>query len=213
MEVPLFPLPNAWLFPGSVVPLHVFEPRYRQMIEDSLDGPGRLVLAAVPEEYHAQMEGAPPVHPIAGLGEIGRHERLEDGRFLVTLVGLARVLVREVPSDRLYRRVEVEPLHEVVPSGAEANRMRADLIEAIHERLGDQVALPDEVPLVHLADLLLVRMPLPHSAIQEIYSEPDVTRRVKLALEEHAKRPILEADDDNEGGASSFGFDAESDDD
>src|SRR6185436_16317400 len=83
--VPLFPLPNVFLYPGCVMPLHIFEPRYRQMIEDQLDGPGQIVMGTVPSEHAADLDGAPPVRPIAGLGEIFRHERLPDGRFLIWL--------------------------------------------------------------------------------------------------------------------------------
>ena len=69
---PMFPLGTV-LFPSMVLPLHVFEPRYRAMVEDLLDSPGRLVIATVPEEHVAELPGSPPVYPVAGLGEIGRH--------------------------------------------------------------------------------------------------------------------------------------------
>ena len=72
--VPLFPLPNLFLFPGTVMPLHIFEPRYRQMIEDSLDGPGRLVIGTVLEGHQDQLADTPPVHEIAGLGEIAHQK-------------------------------------------------------------------------------------------------------------------------------------------
>jgi Lon protease-like protein len=87
---PVFPLPGVFLFPLQILPLHIFEPRYRKMIEDSLDGPGRIVLATVPENHAGELDGAPPVLPIAGLGEIARHQRLPDGRFLVWLAAHAR---------------------------------------------------------------------------------------------------------------------------
>ena len=106
---PLFPLPNFFLFPRSITPLHIFEPRYRQMIEDLLDGNGRLVMGTVKEEHLEELACSPPVHPVACLGEIVRHERLPDGRFLIWLLGVARVRVREVHSIRLYRCVACEP--------------------------------------------------------------------------------------------------------
>ena len=59
--VPLFPLPNLWLFPSVVLPLHVFEERYRQMIEDSLDGVGRLVLGTIQAGHELDSAGSPPV--------------------------------------------------------------------------------------------------------------------------------------------------------
>jgi Lon protease-like protein len=76
--VPVFPLPNFFLFPGTAVPLHIFEPRYRQLIEDLLDGPGRLAMAAVSDEDAARGLQNPPFFSIGGLGEI-RHRRFPDG--------------------------------------------------------------------------------------------------------------------------------------
>ena len=76
--VPMFPLPGVFLFPGQVMPLHIFEPRYRQMIEDLLDGPGRLVMATILEEQSGADVEHPDVLPVAGLGEIWRHEKLPD---------------------------------------------------------------------------------------------------------------------------------------
>ncbi|HTF88708.1 MAG TPA: LON peptidase substrate-binding domain-containing protein, partial [Planctomycetota bacterium] len=100
--VPMFPLQDVYLFPGTFIPLHIFEPRYRQMVEDSLDGPGRIVIASPLEDGTGSFAATPPVHPIAGLGEIARHERLEDGRFMIWLAGLTRVrIVGELNTDRL----------------------------------------------------------------------------------------------------------------
>src|SRR6185436_5860025 len=82
---PMFPLQDVYLFPGTFIPLHIFEPRYRQMVEDSLDGPGRIVIASPLEDETQAPDAQPSVHPIAGLGEIARHERLEDGRFMIWL--------------------------------------------------------------------------------------------------------------------------------
>jgi len=188
--VPLFPLPNLFLFPGTVVPLHVFEPRYRQMIEDSLDGPGRLVIGTILEGHQDEISQAPPVHPIAGLGEIARHERLPDGRFVIMLVGLTRVLVREVPSDRLYRLVEIEPLEEVQVQVDEAEPLRRQLHDAVLARTPDLTELPRDMPISHLTDMLLLRMQLPQSAMQPLYSQLVVADRARDALVEHGRRPI-----------------------
>ena len=192
--VPLFPLPNLYLFPGTVMPLHVFEPRYRQMVEDSLDGPGRLVIGTVLEGHHGQMPGNPPIHEIAGLGEIARHERLPDGRFVIMIVGLARVRVREVPSDRLYRKVEAAPLTEIPVEGFDEERLRTELVQAVLARTPDlrehADKLPDDMPVGHLTDLLLLRMQLPQAAMQSLYAELVVADRARCALAEHARRPL-----------------------
>jgi len=188
--VPLFPLPNVFLFPGTLMPLHIFEPRYRQMIEDILDGPGRLVVSAVLEGWQDQLAGAPPVLPVAGLGEIARHERLQDGRFMIWLAGLARVSLREVPSDRLYRKVEILPLpEEPAPQQAEQD-LRARLTQAVRARAPELSELPPELPLGRLTDLLLMNLQLPQVCMQDLYSRLAVAERAERVLKEHAQRPL-----------------------
>ena len=187
--VPLFPLPNLWLFPSVVLPLHVFEERYRQMIEDSLDGVGRLVLGTIQAGHELDSAGSPPIYPVAGLGEIGRHERVEDGRFNILLVGLQRVFVREVPSERRYRKVEVRPAIETpVPTEMEAG-LRTDLLSALKERTTDLPEIPPQFSVSHLADMLILRMPLPHDVLNGLYCELDAQKRGRLALEQHTSRP------------------------
>ena len=223
--VPLFPLPNLFLFPGTVVPLHIFEPRYRQMIEDSLDGPGRLVIGTTQDRESLPESGTegsdesgaesgaeslpPPVHPIAGLGEIARHERLPDGRFVIMLVGLTRVHVREAPSERMYRKVEIEPLEEVPVPGGTAPDLRERLMAAVFERTPDLKdradELPEDMPIGHLTDLLLLRMQLPQSVMQPLYSELVVAERARGALAEHAHRPILADEGPPESGTPELG--------
>jgi len=187
--VPLFPLSDVWLFPGALMPLFIFEPRYRQMIEDSLDGPGRLVIGTVQKGYESEMSGQPPVYPTAGLGEIQQHERRSDGCFVILLLGLSRVHLEEQPSERLYRRVSVSAVAEKAVSAGETSRLRPRLVEAILERSDDLLNLPDNVPLANLADLLTLRLSLPHEPMQRIFQEHDVVSRCELVLEEHDRRP------------------------
>lgn len=185
--VPVFPLPNVFLFPGCLMPLHIFEPRYRQMIEDLLDRPGRLVMGTI-LEGETQDGGEPRLFECGGLGEIARHERLPDGRFLIWLLGQARVRIEEMPSERLYRRVAIEELEDVAPAFDEEAELRAQVQRAVLERAPEFVNLPDEVPLGHLIDLLLQRLQLPQSTMQALYAEMDLAARARGALREHARR-------------------------
>ena len=185
--VPLFPLPDVWLFPFFVLPLHVFEPRYRQMIEDILDGPGRLVLGTIQAGHAHEAPGRPPVYPLAGLGEIGRHERLPDGRFHILLVGLQRVFVREVPCERLYRKVEVLPASEVPLSREHEAELRPLLLEALGKRLPEATQIPGEFSTAHLVDMLLLRLPLEHARMNALYSELDLDQRARGVLQEHRR--------------------------
>ncbi|HEV8111903.1 MAG TPA: LON peptidase substrate-binding domain-containing protein [Planctomycetota bacterium] len=187
--VPLFPLPNVFLFPGCVMPLHIFEPRYRQMIEDLLDGPGQIVMGTVVEEHADALAGSPRIRTVAGLGEICRHERLPDGRFLVWLFGLSRVRVTEAASNRMYRRVEIEPLLETAPTKEREALLRTQLRRAILARCDEATNLPNEIPISCLVDLLLQRLGLPQREMEGLYEELDVETRAEGALAIHAQHP------------------------
>ena len=108
------------MFPHSVVPLHIFEPRYRQMLDDALDRVGQLVTATT--HPHAEDEGPndpPPLLPVGCVGQILDHERLPDGRYNILLQGLCRVEIEELneaTDERLYRLGRLSP---VVDSEAE----------------------------------------------------------------------------------------------
>ena len=86
--VPLFPLPNLFLIPGALLPLHIFEERYRTMARDLLDSAGRLVLGTVLKEEGAAMGSNPTIEPLAGLGYLENYQILPDGRFLILVRGL-----------------------------------------------------------------------------------------------------------------------------
>jgi len=186
---PLFPLPGFFLFPGSLVPLHIFEPRYRQLIGDLIDGTGRLVLGTVPDEHASELPQSPPIHPVAGLGEIARHEKLPDGRYLIWLFGLARVRVQEVESARLYRRVSYEQLREQPIACARRVPLRVELTRAVHARCSEIQPLPADLADACLVDILIQKLQRPASETIRMYSESDLERRAHLALAAHAANP------------------------
>jgi Lon protease-like protein len=184
--VPLFPLPDLILFPGVLLPLHVFESRYRQMIQDLLDQNGNLVMGTVLGPHREEMDGSPPVEAMAGIGQVENYQTLPDGRFLVLLRGVARVHIEEVPSDRLYRKVAVQPVDETQPSTPEEEeKLRAELMEAIAARATDEPELPDGIPVAQLADLLLILLRLPAETLYLHYANLDVGARARAALARH----------------------------
>lgn len=103
IEARLFPLPEAVLFPGMVMPLHVFEPRYRTLVADTLEQGGFIAVPRLCPGYEASYYESPAVYPIAGVGRIERHERLADGRFHIELLGLARVELSSESQSTPYR--------------------------------------------------------------------------------------------------------------
>jgi Lon protease-like protein len=114
-QLPIFPLSNVVLFPHLQVPLHLFEPRYRAMVRDALDGPRRIGMVVVRPEHVAEMAGDPPVFPVGCAGTIQRHEKLPDGRYNIVLAGTGRFrILEEAPraAGRAYRTARVELLDD-----------------------------------------------------------------------------------------------------
>lgn len=181
--VPMFPLQRVFLFPHQLLPLHVFEPRYRRMVEDLLDGAGRFVLATIPDGEGETAEHVPAVHEVAGLGEIARHERLTDGRFMIWVMGLCRVRVREAATDRPYRRVTCEAFAETDVLAAETESLPRKLRAALTARVQQPLQLPETTPVSLLTDLLLQTLRAPAAVIAHAFSEPSLTSRARFVLD------------------------------
>src|SRR5215510_11390422 len=86
----LFPLPNLVFFPHVMQPLHIFEPRYRQMTADALAGDRLIALVLPTPGWEADYAGRPAIHPVVCLGQVVTEQRLEDGRYNLLLRGLTR---------------------------------------------------------------------------------------------------------------------------
>jgi Lon protease-like protein len=109
--LPLFPLPRVALFPHTLLPLHVFEPRYRALLADVMAGSRLLGVPMFREGWEADYADSPDVHAVFGLGRVVKQERLEDGRSNIVIQGLGRVrMVEELDGSEPYRRARVELL-------------------------------------------------------------------------------------------------------
>jgi Lon protease-like protein len=116
--MPIFPLHGVVLLPHAVLPMQIFEPRYRQMIEDCLDQSGQVALAsfagAQPRDPVASpLDEQPRLRPAVCVGQIIQHEKQSDGRHNILLHGVCRATIREMvepSSDRLYRMARLLPL-------------------------------------------------------------------------------------------------------
>ena len=105
LRLPIFPLPGAILFPRSQLPLHIFEPRYREMVRDVLDGAGRIGMI----QPHAPEDEGAPLYPIGCVGEIVSVEELNDGRYNIILLGWNRFrMVGEADLETPYRNADVD---------------------------------------------------------------------------------------------------------
>ncbi|MFK7744759.1 MAG: LON peptidase substrate-binding domain-containing protein [Roseobacter sp.] len=104
--IPVFPLPGALLLPRSRLPLHIFEPRYLQMLEDALKTPGRIIGMVQPNEVPGRSGNG--LHTIGCAGRIMQFSETEDGRYLITLGGASRFrVVQEIEGFSPYRRCDV----------------------------------------------------------------------------------------------------------
>lgn len=136
----LFPLPDVQLFPHALLPLHVFEPRYRVMTRDCLASSRRMALGTLEPGFEADYEGRPPVKAVCGMGEIVAHHRHPDGRHEILLRGVGRVrLIEELPPDQPYRLARAEILDDVYRPGADLSLASQSLV-ALCDRLA--MALP-----------------------------------------------------------------------
>lgn len=110
--LPLFPLPQTVLFPGALLPLHVFEPRYRALVRDALETHQTLSVVLVTSVLPVDAAGHPEIAKVAGVGVIVDHVELPGGRFNLLLRGRARVALDELPFSPPYRRAAAEVLGE-----------------------------------------------------------------------------------------------------
>jgi Lon protease-like protein len=108
--LPLFPLPQAVLFPGALLPLHVFEERYRTMVREVLESHRAMAVVMITDDKRIDSNGHPQIAEVAGAGVIVDHMELPGGRFNILLRGRARVRLHELPFVKPYRRAAAEVL-------------------------------------------------------------------------------------------------------
>ena len=189
----LFPLPNLVLFPHVIQPLHIFEPRYRQMTADALAGDRLVSIVLLRPGWEACYQGQPLVHEVACLGRIVADQRLEDGRYHILLRGLARVrIVAEVEADKLYRSARVEVLANTMsqPPHVQRHLRKALAREAPRWLAGRpemyqqfQRLLDSDLPLGALCDIFSFVLPLEAEFKQQMLEESDVEKRMRFLLD------------------------------
>jgi Lon protease-like protein len=187
LTLPIFPLPDVTFFPHTLLPLHVFEARYRAMVMDVLARDRRLAVVKLKPGFEATYAGKPAVHAVAGAGEIVSWERLATGRYNILVKGEWRVRIEsERPSDTLYRLVTAQPLEDVAPTtdvSAALARIRdacGRLLRALDRPadLLDTALATGQEPGV-IADRIAAAV-VPDAALrQELLETLDVSRRLE----------------------------------
>jgi uncharacterized protein len=202
--VPVFPLPNVVLFPHLGLPLHIFEPRYKQMVTDALESHRLIAMALLAPGWQQHVGDKPPLYDTVCVGRITSEERLENGRFNLILHGLTRAaVVEEVESDQPYRLVRLDAFvdtYDPEPLFPREDRRRELLREFRahfpgHE--GDSVfhqLEASDLPLGVLCDVLASASLLSPAIRQELLAELDVDLRGDLLLARlQAARTTLKA--------------------
>ena len=110
--IPIFPLPNAVLFPNVFMPLHIFEPRYRTMVSDALEEDRIIGMVLLRPGWEQDYEGRPPVYAVGCAGVITHAERLGDGRFNIVLQGLEKFRILDEDDSRPYRIARVDSIDD-----------------------------------------------------------------------------------------------------
>jgi Lon protease-like protein len=184
----LFPLPSLVMFPHVVLPLHIFEPRYRQMTEDALAGDRLITMIQIRPRPEGETWREPvEIEEVGCLGRIIQHEQLADGRFNMLLLGRKRVRIRrELTSGKLYRTAEVEILEDE-PLQRPEDTARDELVEMFrkifqehHEIDADFAELLEKaVPLGVLCDIISHTLTLPPALKQRLLEETSVDARVE----------------------------------
>ncbi len=187
VALPIFPLPDAVLFPGALLPLNVFEPRYRALTVDVLAGRRLMGITRLRPGFEGNYEGRPPVFDTFGVGYVVGSELLADGRYNILLRGVARAVIdEELPPAKPYREVRAHVL-------VDTRSQRPEVLDERHRQL---VAVCDRLSLLmdaRGAELRELARALPSpSACADVLSaalvrEPD-DRQALLELTDPAER-------------------------
>jgi Lon protease-like protein len=189
--VPVFPLPNAVLFPGTVLPLHVFEPRYRTMVEDAADGARKIAIALLRSGWESDYEGSPPIHLVGTVGRIDNLRRETDGRFYLDLVGTARVDLKEIGSDHPYRIAEATPRPEaeadeneplIQQSKLDVLAAHGCLVRELARDRGPHIVMDERVPFATAVNGACGNLPVDAELRQELLEIDDVRLRQQRVL-------------------------------
>jgi uncharacterized protein len=194
----LFPLPNLVLYPHVMQPLHIYEGRYREMLEEALATDQLIAMAVLKPGWETDYESRPPISEYACLGKIVAHRRLPDGRYNVLLLGVGRVRIeKELDPLRSFRQARVEVVEDSddFVSDCERHKMQDRLLTAFREHLPCSCELPEQLegmltsqmPLTLLTDLAAYALPLAPEVKLELLAESGVRQRSEILLSEVSK--------------------------
>jgi Lon protease-like protein len=196
VDLPLFPLPHVVLFPDVCLPLHIFEPRYRQMLTAALNGDRMIGMALLKAGHEAEYDGQPPVYAVGCAGLITHAEQLPDGRSNIMLHGMQRFRIVSENHDLPYRRARVEALLDPLSDGdrralRDARHRLEPLVGPVVEGACAEVRIPPTIPDHELVNALAQYLPLDAVEKQALLERDGVVDRCNALIELLEMKVIL----------------------
>ena len=184
--IPIFPLPNVVLFPSVFLPLHIFEPRYRQMLADALQG-DRIIGMVLLRERDA-IEEAPPVYAVGCAGLVSHSEILQDGRSNIILRGIQRFRIAFEETDHAYRRAHIAPLPEEatdeIREDVRQSRTRlATLLAGRLETTSGEAMVPNDMGDEELVNTLAQYLDFEPIEKQALLERDDIASRSRALID------------------------------
>lgn len=189
--IAIFPLPNVIFFPKTLLPLHIFEPRYRQMVQDTIATKQLIGMFLLEDGWQENYYGNPSIHSIGCAGEMIHVETLPDGKFDIVLRGLYRVRPIEVVQEFPYRKARVEVLPEVLTEGpAKVQSMTENLMSEFKKIDPDGLQLleSEQPDLSEVVNHIANQLPMELETRFELLKINDVYLRAELVYELLSKR-------------------------
>jgi Lon protease-like protein len=190
--IAVFPLPNVVFFPKTNLPLHVFEPRYRQMVNDTMENKQLIGMYLLQPGYQEDYYGNPPVYPIGCAGELVHTELLPEGKFNIVLHGLYRARALETVQEYPYRRARVQVLPEWLEARPRTIRkLKNSLMTDYLQLAGDDAdsALHRVRDLSEMVNLLATVVQFDVEEKMKMLEENDVCLRAEL-LQSYMRRHV-----------------------
>lgn len=185
-EIPLFPLPEVSLFPGVSRPFVIFEPRYRAMIADALEGDRIIGMVALRPGFEKDYEGRPPIYEVGCAGRIQQYEKLPDGRYLILLSGLTTFRIASEDQRKPYRLARVEAVPELLKSEERGalSTLRERLTQLLYLSLPLGVEPPDpDLDDEEFVNVTAQNLRMPEAARQQLLEQNSVLARARALVE------------------------------
>lgn len=203
-KVRLFPLPDLVFFPHNVQPLHIFESRYVEMLDQAINTDRLIAMATLEPGFESDYYGRPSIAPVVCIGEVAMHKRTDNGTYNLALVGINRArIVEELSPNRAYREAKVTVIQDFQAVDSPNLRRNGDALARLMKRRVPETAkltrefLNGRIDLATYTDVISFRLPVDIETKLSLLTEPDPGARAQILMNhlddvpvESGKRPF-----------------------